>query len=124
MMRNSKTVETGRKRIHGNIINRAEGLVECQNKEERLFWDHTQLLSGSTASFSGGGKNLVAEEIRAGGVLLKDGRSRAPLHEAYLSILFCSKSLPVNENVAFSTGIQQMLEFFSSRKVPCYHSPA
>lgn len=115
-MRNSKTVETGEEKIHGNIINRAEGFVECWDKEERLFWDHTQLLSRITASLSCGGKKTYSWGDKGRGSSTE--RRCAPLHEPCPSIFFCPKSLPVNENVAISTDIQQMLQFFfSSRKV-------
>lgn len=43
MMRNSKIVEMGRKKFHGNLINRADGPVAYEHKEERFFWDHTHI---------------------------------------------------------------------------------
>lgn len=70
------------------------GLLNVKTKE-RLFWDHTQLLSGITASFSGGGKNLVDEEIRAEAVLLKDSRKSCssaqglPLNPLLLKVSTC-----------------------------------
>lgn len=51
------------------------------------------------------GEKLIAEEMRAEGILSKSGRRYAPPHKACPSNILCPKSLSGNENVAISTHI-------------------
>ena len=74
------------------------------------------------------GKKLIAEEMRAEGILSKSGRRCAPPHIVCPSTVLFPKSLLGNENVAISTHICAMfilhLPPFHSRKSSSVSQPS
>lgn len=74
------------------------------------------------------GEKLIAEEMRAEGILSESGRRCAPLHKGCSSTILCPKSLSGNENVAISTHTDFMVILHLSplhfRKVHLHHKSA